>query len=173
MRTRATGKKCTFGHEHGRNPAHSDLYGWVSRHLAAEGRARRSGVPFGMANVALDEWAAAHPGTPPRHEDHVGHKVEWENDAILYKTVDGRPQQIGIRCDFLTKIHQGSHSPDAFSNNVHELLYAVRCTDDTKLIATKLVTFGAPNEFVRSCDKSTVVGSGHLALLPALAPAFA
>ena len=162
-----TGKRCTFGHEHGRNPVHSDLYGWVSRHLAADGREGRAGVPFGAANVALDEWAAAHPGMPTRQEDHVGHKVEWENDAILYKTVDGQQVQIGIRCDFLTKIHQGTHSADAFGNNVHELLYAVRCTDGTKLIATKLVTFGAANEFVRSCDKETVLAAGTSHTYPA------
>lgn len=156
-----TGKTCTFGHEHGRNPKNSDLFAWVSKHMASPKRPNESGIPFGLANRALDVYASANPGTPTRQEDHVGHKVEWENDAILYTTLpDGSRQQIGVRCDFLTKIHQGTHSADAFGNNVHELLYAVRCTDGTELIATKLVAFGAPNQFTRSCDKTTVVSAG-------------
>jgi len=27
-----------------------------------------------------------------------------------------------VRCDVLTKLHQGTHSKDAFTNNLHELV---------------------------------------------------
>ena len=163
----ATGERCTFGHEHGRNPAASDLEGWIARRLAAPGARRRAGIPFGMANESLDSYAAANPGTPVRHEDHVGHKVEWENDVELERASGGGRTRIGVTCDFLTKLHQGSHSPDALGNNVHELLYAVRCDDGTRLLATKLVTFGAPNQFVRACHKETVVDAGTAHAYPA------
>ena len=161
-----TGRACSFGHEHGRGPAGSDLFGWVRSHFAAKGRWAQSGVPFGLANEALDVFAASNHGASKRHEDHVGHKLEWENDVQLERTVGGDRVQIGVSCDFLVKIHQGSHSSDALGNNVHELLYAVRCTDGTALIATKLSPFGSPNSFVRSCDQSTVVPAGTAHSLP-------
>ena len=162
----ATGDRCSFGHEHGRNPARSDLREWIARHLAGAGR-RQAGIPFGIANEALDAYAAANPGTPERHEDHVGHKIEWQNDVELERSSGGGQTHIGVTCDLLTKLHQGSHSTDALGNNVHELLYAVRCDDGTRLLATKLVTFGEPNEFVRACDKETVVGAGTSYAYPA------
>ena len=165
-RNPATGRVCTFGHEHGRNPAGSDLFGWVRSHFAAKGRPAQSGVPFGLTNEALDAFAAANPGHSKRHEDHVGHKLEWENDVQLERTVGGDRVEIGVSCDFLIKVHQGSHSKDALGNNVHELIYAVRCSDGTALIATKLSAFGDPNAFVRSCDKSTVVPAGTAHSLP-------
>ena len=93
--------------------------------------------------------------------------MEWENDVELERATGSGRSRIGVTCDFLTKIHQGSHSPDALGNNAHELLYAVRCDDGTKLLATKLVSFGMPNEFVRACDKSTVVAAGTSHLYPA------
>jgi hypothetical protein len=156
----ATGTPCTFGHEHGRDPRGSDLFAWVRTHLAGPGREPFAGVPFGSANEALDTFAAANPGTPARHEDHVGHKVEWENDVRL-TAEDGTP--LGVTCDFLTKLHQGSHSADAIGNNVHELLYAARCSDGTELISTTLATFGAPNEFQRACapDDRLAAGTAH------------
>ena len=42
-------------------------------------------------------------------------------------------QLFEIRCDVLTKLHQGTHSKDAFTNNLHELAYHIRCTDGTEL----------------------------------------
>ena len=60
----ATGELCTFGHEHGRNPENSDLSSWIADRLAAPGARHRAGIPFGMANEALDAYAQANPGTP-------------------------------------------------------------------------------------------------------------
>src|SRR5687767_6772622 len=64
---------CSFGHEHGRNPRDSDLYGDLG------------GLPFGYASEMLAISDPAH----PRDEDHVGHKVEWENDLQLSFAGDG------------------------------------------------------------------------------------
>jgi hypothetical protein len=51
------------------------------------------------------------------------------------------------------KIHQGTHSRDAFTNNLHELVYAMQCRDGaggaigSKAIVTKMVVFGVPGTF--------------------------
>src|SRR5205807_1369689 len=55
---------CSFGHDHGRDPRGSALYAEVGP------------IPFGYANEQLDVYDPAN----PRHEDHFGHKIEWEND---------------------------------------------------------------------------------------------
>lgn len=159
VRDPATGRRCTFGHEHGRDPRRSDLHRWVSRHLG--------GLPFGAANEALDEYAATNPGAAPRHEDHVGHKVEWQNDVRLERRAGaGRRRGIGVTCDYLTKVHQGSHSADAFANNVHELIYAARCTDGTALLTTTLARFARPNAFSRGCDPAVQVSTPATLRLP-------
>jgi len=150
----ATGDRCTLGHEHGRDPRGSDLYRWVARHLGG-------GLPFGAATEALDAYAAANPGVATRHEDHVGHKVEWQNDVRLERrTRSGDRRRIGVTCDFLTKVHQGTHSADAFANNVHELIYAVRCNDGTRLLTTTLARFGRPNAFSRGCQPRAAIATG-------------
>jgi hypothetical protein len=143
------GQPCTFGHEHGRDPKGSALL--------ADIEAQYGGVLFGYANQRLDEFnTAQRVGDRMRHEDHVGHKIEWENDVEVFESVtNGGANQraLAIRCDFLMKIHQGTHSPDAFTNNLHELLYAAQCRDradgsvGTKVIAYTMVQFGEPGGF--------------------------
>lgn len=148
----ATGRSCTFGHEHGDDPSTSDLYRWVAEHLAATGQEAYSGLPFGHATEALDTFAAANAGTAKRSEDHVGYKVTVANDVPLLGA-DGAA--LGTTCDYLTSVHQGSHSPDALSNNAHELVYAVRCSDGTELISTTVSRFGEPGVYERGCEPGT------------------
>lgn len=150
----ASGERCTFGHEHGRDPRGSDIRDWVAEHLAAPGAERYAGIPFGLATESLDVYADANPGTRVRHEDHVGYKVDWENDVRLLAR-DG--SALAVTCDYLVSVHQGSHSADALSNNVHELLYAVRCDDGTELVSDTVTRFGPPGEYARACDPDTIV----------------
>lgn len=133
---------CSFGHEHGRDPRGSDLYGRVGA------------IPFGYANEMLDVWDPS----GRRHEDHVGHKVEWENDMV-FTAGDGLGGFFSITCDVLTKLHQGTHSRDAFTNNVHELVYHIACSDGTEMYTTVMTAIGRPGEFKRSCD-GTVIQAG-------------
>jgi hypothetical protein len=147
----ATGQPCTFGHEHGRDPRGSDIYAWVARHLAAPGKEAYAGIPFGAATEALEDY----PGAAARSEDHVGYKIDYENDVPL-STASGR---IGVTCDYLVRVHQGTHSPDALTNNVHELLYASRCTDGTEIISNLVGRFGAPGEYTRGCDAATAIAT--------------
>ncbi len=147
----ATG--CTFGHDHGRDPSGSDLFGKVGP------------IPFGYANQILDIYDP----TTPRHEDHVGHKVEWENDMEMKFGDAVATSLFSVTCDFLTKMHQGSHSKDAFTNNLHELSYHIRCSDGTEMHVTIMTTIGTPGEFVASCDRDRHVTVGTA--VPASSPA--
>ncbi len=131
---------CNFGHEHGRDPRGSDLYDAVGD------------IPFGYANEQLDAWD---PGGK-RHEDHVGHKVEWENN-VVFNTGDGIGSFFSVTCDVLVKLHQGTHSKDAFTNNLHELAYHIACNDGTEMHVTLMAAIGKPGEFVRSCDGTRIV----------------
>jgi hypothetical protein len=130
------GSGCTFGHEHGRDPSGSDLFGKVGR------------IPFGYANEQLDVYDPF----SKRHEDHVGHKVEWENDVRMKFGSDAASAVFETHCDVLTKMHQGSHSKDAFTNNLHEVVYHIDCSDGTAFGVTMLTAIGTPGEFVRRCD---------------------
>jgi len=135
----ATG--CSFGHDHGRDPRGSALYREVGD------------IPFAYAN----EQQAIYDPTMIRHEDHFGHKVEWQNDMPMHFGSEAADALFDVRCDVLTKLHQGTHSKDAFTNNLHELVYHIRCTDGTELHITILTAIGTPGQFERSCDRATVV----------------
>ncbi|MCE9603223.1 MAG: hypothetical protein K8S21_13550 [Gemmatimonadetes bacterium] len=139
---------CTFGHEHGRDPHGSRLYAEVGD------------IPFGYANQHLVESGFGN----PRNEDHFGHKVEWEN-GMLMRAGNTGTATLEIRCDVLTKLHQGTHSPDAFTNNLHEVAYHIRCTDGTAFSATLLTPIGTPGELVANCDRER-----HVTVGPATPP---
>lgn len=134
---------CTFGHEHGRDPSGSDLFDVVGA------------IPFGYANQHLEEGGFG----APRNEDHVGHKVEWENDVAM-NIGDGGSAALSISCDVLVKMHQGTHSPDAFTNNMHEVAYHIRCSDGTGFSATLLTPIGTPGELVVGCDRERHIAAG-------------
>ncbi len=134
----ATG--CSFGHEHGRDPRGSKLYRDVGP------------IPFGLANEALETWDPQN----PRREDHVGHKIEWENDVELVRGDGVTGALFTVKCDVLVKLHQGTHSKDAFTNNLHEVAYHVRCSDGTEMHVTALTAIGDPGGFNRSCDRQRV-----------------
>lgn len=135
---------CNFGHEHGRDPRGSNLYSKVGP------------IPFAYANEQLVTWDPLN----QRHEDHVGHKVEWENNIAMRVDSDVASPLFDVRCDVLVKMHQGTHSKDAFTNNVHELVYHIVCNEGTAIHVTLLTAIGKPGEFVRSCDNTTHVVVG-------------
>ncbi len=127
-----TGKSCTYGHEHGRDPASSKLASWV--------------LPFGYVNEQLAMSDPAH----PRNEDHVGHKVEWKNDVVVGSN--------GTTCQILTKLHQGTHSPDAFTNNMHELFYNVSCSNGVEVRWRGMHMFGAAGKVSLICGNDPAPG---------------
>lgn len=131
---------CTFGHEHGRDPSGSDLYRSVGP------------IPLGYANEQLEIYDPAN----PRNEDHFGHKFEWDNDVEMNAGSSLANKFFDIRCDILVKFHQGTHSKDAFTNNLHELVYHIKCNDGTELHTTFMAAVGTPGEFESSCDRRRI-----------------
>lgn len=131
---------CTFGHEHGRDPRGSKLYG------------KTGPIPFGLANEALETWDPQN----VRHEDHFGHKIDWENDIEFVRSDGVTGALFSVKCNVLAKLHQGTHSKDAFTNNLHEIAYHLDCTDGTEMHYTAMAAIGEPGGFDRSCDRQRV-----------------
>ncbi len=162
IHTRTDGSTCTLGHEHGRNPSGSvmmqlikETYGYdADKNGKVEGsELTTAGIPFGYVNEQLDIYNASkniEASQGMRHEDHVGHKIEWENNLQRdWSTINGGSGRIpsGIYCDFFMKIHQGTHSKDAFTNNLHELVQAYKCTDGIQMANAQMLIFGKPGGF--------------------------
>jgi hypothetical protein len=135
---------CSFGHEHGRDPHGSKLYRLVGD------------MPLGVANEALETFDPAN----PRREDHVGHKIEWENDVPMRVNAGVASALLQVTCDVMIKLHQGTHSKDAFTNNLHEMVYHIRCNDGAEAHLTFMAAIGTPGEFVRSCNHEQTVKVG-------------
>ncbi len=140
----ATG--CTFGHEHGRDPAGSDLADIP--------------FPFGYVN---EQATAAGVGQGPAN--HVGHKIEWYNNGGYYESGSPNSSHDQI-CDVAYKLHIDTHSDNAFANNTHELFNYARCENGSELIYRALHTFGNSGEFNMHCDQQegpavTVGGGGE------------
>ncbi|MEZ4456127.1 MAG: hypothetical protein R2882_06200 [Gemmatimonadales bacterium] len=130
---------CTFGHEHGRDPHGSNLFKSVGD------------LPLGYANEQLDTFKP----DGKRHEDHFGHKYEWEND-ITMRVANSGGGVISVKCDILYKLHQGTHSKDAFTNNLHEVVYHAKCNDGTEVHMTIMAAIGRAGEFTRTCDGARI-----------------
>jgi hypothetical protein len=145
------GIRCDFGHEHGNDPTKSNL-------LAEFG-----GIPpFGYVAEQHHNDPSTHINGEHRHEDHVGHKVtvsnNWEAAYGLSTGLQPKSMRAGFRCDFISKLHQGSYSDDAFTNHLHEYFVALRCNDagtgisgpsgqGTFFSVKLMVPFGYPNQF--------------------------
>ncbi len=194
IHTREDGSTCTFGHEHGRNPSGYQYWDEIKEHFAfdanSDGQLSTSelataGIPFGYVNEQMMNSSVGF----MRHEDHVGHKIEFSNgegdigqgtdpfDNRLTGGVvvpqkpgtNGRKwRESGIRCYHFHKIHQGVSTPDALTNNLHELVMHAKCNStrsdfptSTSLIAGML-PFGAPGEFTRFCagDRFQIIKLG-------------
>lgn len=161
-----TGLECTFGHEHGDDPTTSDIFDLAARELSAPGFEDQAGIPFGLTSEASTDYAQqAGVDVAHRHEDHVGHKVVVLNDVTLINTDRSQGyvlDQAGapVVCDYLMKLHQGSHSSDATKNNSHELIYAAQCTDGTELVVSHLTSLGNPNEFTQTCSDKVITTAG-------------
>ncbi|MGE3509551.1 MAG: hypothetical protein AB7N65_11775 [Vicinamibacterales bacterium] len=173
---------CTFGHEHGRDPRRSAL--WETKQIQrafyfdANGNGTMdsaeeavSGIPFGYANEQFDLYNAAKGSSHSRHEDHIGHKIEWINgepDLATHRMSaepaggawvgalgDGVMQHdTGARCFYLVKVHQGVSTSDAFTNNLHEVIYLNDCRHpdqrySQRVSVAQLVAFNRPGGFTK------------------------
>ncbi|UCF20725.1 MAG: hypothetical protein JSU87_04765 [Gemmatimonadota bacterium] len=123
---------CAFGHEHGRDPRGSALYGEVGD------------IAFGRALSA----------------DHVGYKIEWEDDVAFHFSSDAANSLLQVRCDVMYELHQGSSAPGAFTFNKHEISLHAHCSDQTHVHIQMISAIGHPGEFVSSCDRDRTVTAG-------------
>ena len=160
----STGKLCSFGHEHGRDPRGSALWDSIRSHYAYDANGNgaidtaerdASGVPFGYASEQLRAYNAANGiANANRDEDHVSYKIAWENGISRTRTVNGQLQTFDLSCDVLSVLHQETHSGESYASNLHEVLYAIDCSRGTdadrfggKVIVSAMATFGNPGEF--------------------------
>jgi hypothetical protein len=123
---------CFFGHEHGHDPALSPLND-------------RGPVLFGYVN----EQHTLQNAMGHRHEDHVGHKVVVANRVPYGAT--GSPTR--LVCDILTKFHQGTHSADALTNNLHEQSVRMSCDDGMYANVQLLSMVGPAGQIVEPVTK--------------------
>ncbi len=157
----ATGKTCAFGHEHGRDPSKSLIWSQVKEYFYYDANKNGrmdsneeavAGLPFGYVNEQMSTYHASKNQSTMRHEDHVGHKVDFangegeiashqENNSTtngvrVGDTLDGGGlSYTGVRCYYLAKPHQGVSSPDAFTNNLHEVFYFASCWHDNQSLS--------------------------------------
>lgn len=124
---------CSFGHEHGRDPAGSDLADIP--------------FPFGYVNEQL---VAA--GSPPRPESHVGHKIEWYDDGGYYEAGSSVERHDQV-CDVAYKVHLDTHSAASFENDTNEVFLYARCGNGSALIYRAMHRFGNRGEFHLHCDQ--------------------
>jgi len=163
--------KCYFGHEHGSNPQNYRYWSEIVQHfgkdtngdgtitgliIASDGKITpgdRAGLPFGLANEKMDQYynQEGRDSIFVRHEDHVGHKIEFVNmesdmagntthtmsqlantvgvNIPYYKNGDSNTYfHTGVTCTHLHKFHQGTTSGDAIKNNMHEVVFHSTCT---------------------------------------------
>lgn len=165
--------KCYFGHEHGSNPQKYVHWGEIVQHFGKDSngdgkitamvigddgkitQGDRAGIPFAIANEHMDQYynQEGRDSIFVRHEDHVGHKIEYVNNEAemqgnsthvmaqlpgttgisvpYYKTGTNTYQPTGVVCTHLHKFHQGTHSGDAIRNNLHEVIFHSTCQSVT------------------------------------------
>lgn len=195
-----TGKTCTFGHEHGRDPKAYQYWDEVKRGFAFDANKdgqisneefATAGIPFGYVNEQVDAYFADNPSTTAfmRHEDHVGHKVEYANGEgdigdgtdpfdrnltggvvvpVKNSSEGTKWNASGIRCYHFQKIHQGVSTADATTNNLHELIAHTKCESSrsefpsSTSLTSAMVSFGAAGEFTRFCntDRTSIIKTG-------------
>jgi hypothetical protein len=144
---------CSFGHNHGFNPALSILFAKVGTPLFGE-----------VAEIMSEQDKFGH-----RHEDHYGFKVMVSND-VIYKSATGRTLVGAVMNTF----HMGTHSPDAFTNNQHEQQAAMEFwyqdTGEHALFnhVKLMTTAGKASEIMQMCSPVTLIATG--AAVPADSP---
>jgi hypothetical protein len=108
-------------HDHGQDPATSPLHD------------PERPILFGYVNEMMMSSGIM----MPRHEDHVGHKIVVAEQGFSFD----RDPAI-LTCQTLTKFHQGTHSPDALTNNLHEVVKIFACPGGVKVRIQAMAAVG-------------------------------
>ncbi|QIR36749.1 carbohydrate-binding protein [Tolypothrix sp. PCC 7910] len=144
-----TNTYCTYGHEHGDDPASSEVFDIA-------------GMPaFGYVNEQLTSNNPSNPSVH-RHEDHFGHKVLVANNWQMY---NANNSSVTKTCDISLKLHMGTHSPDALVNTAHEMFASGKCDGFEPFKLQHFALFGAAGSF-----KEAETSLCNLAVNPGLTP---
>jgi hypothetical protein len=123
---------CFFEHEHGDSTGH--LFGYVNEQAF-------NGPHF------------------HRNEDHVGHKGQV-GTALIFNPQNATVPANPVTCDVDAKFHQGTHSPDAFWNNLHEQVTSLRCENGWAFDLQILSAPGKAGTLVKQCPAQEVLVTG-------------
>jgi len=144
---------CEFRHEHGDIASASEIFNYAG-----------GNPPFGFA---MEQQHAG--STMPRHEDHFGHKIVVANNIKLAigNAADSNDTlyDAGITCDWFSKIHQGSHSSDALTNNTHEYYLNLKC-DDTQQPEPTAFSVKIMADWGRANKVISIGSAGYVAIEP-------
>ena len=152
-----THQLCSFGHDHGANPALSSLWPTLQNHFAFDANNNglidaselaASGIPFGLASERLVNSAT------PRLEDHTAYKIAFANGVARVRTSGGTGSTFDLKCDLLAAYNQPTSTTDAFASNMFSVIYAVDCNAGgsvgqypVKVIVTTMGVYGTPGSF--------------------------
>ena len=184
---RSDSTTCSYGHEHGDNPANSPFFAEIQRHFAWDANNNgilettelsASGIPFGYVAEQLDVYNAA--VTPPiapaqgrRYQPHTAYKI-----AHVFGTrsriAGGVITDNYVACSHLVAINQDTVTADAFASNMHEAIVALDCGTTgpypVRLIASGMMNFGNANTFDAAALSSTapqpITPAGQTAVPP-------
>lgn len=143
---------CSFGHDHGMNPAESPLeqvFGPLYFGVPNE-RGMLSGIE--MVHETINEA-----GQIVREEDNVGQKVlhgrRQFRDAKAVKLADGTyPASAFVSGDIRTLNHMGSSKPDAARNSIHGFTYQAKLDNGAMFNVSFFAAIGMPGGFSRRGD---------------------
>ncbi|HTT11687.1 MAG TPA: hypothetical protein VMG60_12405 [Burkholderiaceae bacterium] len=156
----ATGQTCSFGHEHGTNPAGSALWPALQQHFGFDANHNGtldtselavSGIPFGLVSEQLVGSAT------PRIEDHTAYKIAFVNSAPRSLVSGALAPGFDLSCDLFVAYNQATSTADAFASNMFSVIYAVNCNAGASVqlypvnvIVSTMAVYGAPGSFMRA-----------------------
>jgi len=150
----ATGKACSFGHDHGADPRGSALWLDLQKHFGYDANFNGtlddtelavSGVPFGLVSEQLEG------SSTPRLEDHTAYKIAFVNSVSRTLVSGGVVATFDLQCDLFAAYNQPTSTADAFGSNMFSVTYAVNCNQGNsllqypvKLIVSTMAVYGNP-----------------------------
>lgn len=133
---------CPTGHEHGDDP--ETFAGYDKANFP---------VAFGYQNEMAMQAGITH---VMRAEDHNGQKVAVGFDLPF--GYNGIPEN--ITCDVLAVFHQGTHSKDAFTNNLHAQSHQMQCSNGWTMRVQMLTRVQKAGEFTAVGLLKNIINAG-------------
>ena len=175
----ATGKACSFGHDHGADPHGSALWPDLQRQFGFDANLDGtldanelavSGVPFGLVSEQLVN------SSTPRLEDHTAYKIAFADGATRTLVSGGIVANFDLKCDLFAAYNQPTSTQDAFGSNMFSVTYAVNCNQgaslaqyQVKVIVSTMAVYGQPGNITLNTNNDQFPTG--FAAVPATSPA--